>query len=141
MEKWFSLNEFYFSGRTRLEERLAAAIIGIEFSFESGLVSSDLAVLVRAEVMMQAEDDNHQDNVNDCVERQPCVNYMFADTSRYASPCIIRFIIGERLDVIAHRCAYKRNKKSSLIRLKKFADNSQTILSEKFHYSVFVSLE
>lgn len=46
MEKWFSFeNEFYFSGRTRLEERLAAAIIGIEFSFESGLVSSDLAVL------------------------------------------------------------------------------------------------
>lgn len=71
MNKWksgFSLNEFYFSGRTRLEERLAAAIIGIEFSFESGLISSDLAALVRAEVMMQAEDDNHQDNANDCVE-------------------------------------------------------------------------
>lgn len=30
----------------------------IAFSFESGLVSSDLAVRVGPEVMMQAEDDN-----------------------------------------------------------------------------------
>ena len=53
---------------TRLLERLAAAIIRLEFSFGSGLVSSDLAVPVRPE-LMQTEDDNQQDNTNDCVER------------------------------------------------------------------------
>lgn len=73
MEKWFSFRErVLFQWPHSIRGKISCSNYRDRIFLRIGpSIERFGGSPVRAEVMMQAEDDNHQDNANDCVERQP----------------------------------------------------------------------